>query len=242
MTDIRIFDVGGMLRDEFLGLRSKDRDCAVVIEGGAGMSIERGFAIMRDHLEGEGFKIFLETPEHLTVRAVSPVKGDLAADFVLARKDGPSSDGRHPDFVEVGTLADDLDRRDFTVNALAREVGTTTIIDRHDGLSDLATKTLRFVGEPADRIREDALRVMRALRFAVTKGFTFAPETEAALHAPEVPEMLARISEERREGELRTMFAKASTPEVLDLIGSLPTALRDAMFTGRVRLTSTLKK
>lgn len=241
-TNIRIFDVGGFIRDEILGKFSKDRDSAVVIEGAEGLSVDEGFAIMRDHLVSAGFTIFVETPEHATIRAHSPIKGELPADFVLARKDGPYSDGRRPDWVAVGTLADDLDRRDFTVNALAREVGSTKIIDRHDGIADLAAGVLRFVGKPEDRIREDALRVMRAIRFSVTKGFSFAPETAQALRDPAVPELLAAISEERREQELKNMFSNASTPLVLNVLQSLHPDLRDAMFAGRVRLTSTLKK
>lgn len=242
MTKFRIFDVGGFVRDALLGIHSKDRDCSVVIEGAGALTVDEGFAMMRDHLVSEGFTIFVETPEHGTIRANPPMKGDLPGDFVLARCEGPYSDGRRPDWVRIGTLADDLDRRDFTVNALAREVGTDVIIDRHDGLADLETRTLRFVGKPEDRIREDALRVMRAVRFAVTKGFSFSPETVAALHAPEVPELLARISEERREQELKTMFGGAPTTVVLDALSSLPADLREAMFSGRVRLTSTLKK
>lgn len=238
-TNIRIFDVGGFIRDELLGKFSKDRDSAVVIEGAEGLSVDQGFAIMRDHLVGEGFTIFVETPEHATIRAHSPIKGELPADFVLARKDGPYSDGRRPDWVAVGTLADDLDRRDFTVNALAREVGSDHIIDRHNGIADLRAGVLRFVGDPSDRIREDALRVMRAIRFSVTKGFTFAPETLEALRDPSVPALLAAISEERRADELRTMFAHAGTSVVLDVLAGLPSDLRDAMFEGRARLTTT---
>lgn len=242
MTKFRIFDVGGFIRDELLGIHSKDRDCSVVIEGAGNLTVDEGFALLRDHLVAEGFEIFVETPEHATIRANPPVKGELPADFVLARRDGPSSDGRRPDWVEVGSLADDLDRRDFTVNALAREVGTDAIIDRHNGVDDLDARVLRFVGDPEDRIREDALRVMRALRFSVTKGFTFAPETWDAICDDSVPELLSRISEERRESELKTMFSNAETPVVLDLLGSLPVALRDSIFEGRVRLTPTLKK
>jgi tRNA nucleotidyltransferase/poly(A) polymerase len=241
-TNIRIFDVGGFIRDEILGIHSKDRDSAVVIEGAEGLSVDEGFAIMRQHLMNKDFTIFVETPEHATIRAHSPIKGELPADFVLARVDGPYSDGRRPDWVKVGTLADDLARRDFTVNSLAREVGTDTIIDHHGGLGDLQAGVLRFVGKPEDRIREDALRVMRAIRFSVTKGFSFAPETTEALRGAEVPGLLAAISEERREQELKNMFSNAPTPIVLDVLQSLNPDLRDAMFAGRVRLTSTLRK
>lgn len=238
----RFFEVGGFVRDALIGVPSKDRDCSVVIENApADLTVEAGFSLLRDHLVAEGFRIFVETPEHATIRALPPVRGDLTADFVLARKDGPSSDGRRPDFVTIGTLADDLDRRDFTVNALARDCVTGELHDRHNGVGDLEARILRFVGDPMDRIREDGLRIMRALRFHVTRGFAFAPDVVDALHDPSVPALLARVSDERREAELRSMFSRADTVEVLGLFASLPRPLVDAIFAGRVRLTSTLK-
>jgi tRNA nucleotidyltransferase/poly(A) polymerase len=242
---MRTFLVGGAVRDKLLGRRTKDLDFCVEIPEMIGESVEVGFEAMREAIERDGFTVFTESPEHVTLRAKFPrghVNENMVGDFVLCREDGPSSDGRHPDWVRVADLAADLDRRDFTVNSLAIETGTDAVIDRHNGLADLAAGILRFVGDPADRIREDALRVMRAVRFSVTKGFTFAPETSEALRDPEVPALLAAISEERREAELRTMFANADTPFVLDVLSRLPVDLRDAMFAGRVRLTSTLKK
>ncbi len=238
----RFFDVGGFVRDALLGIPSKDRDCSVVIENApAGMTVDDAFGLLHNHLVATGFKVFVTTPEHATIRALPPVRGDLTADFVLARKDGPSSDGRRPDFVTIGTLADDLDRRDFTVNAMARDCITGELHDRHDGIGDLEARILRFVGDPMDRIREDGLRIMRALRFNVTRGFAFAPDVIDAMHNPEVPALLARVSEERRENELRIMFARATTLDVMDLLATLPRDLVDAIFAGRVRLTSTLK-
>lgn len=242
---MRIYQVGGSIRDSLLNLHSKDLDFSVELPDMIGGPTDEAFAVMTKHLESEGFQIFLSTPEHCTIRAMFP-KGHpnekMVGDFVLCREEGPYSDGRRPDWVRTADLAADLDRRDLTVNALAREVGTDTIIDRHNGLADLHAGVLRFVGNPADRIREDALRVMRAIRFSVTKGFTFAPETTEALRGSEVPALLAAISEERREQELKTMFSNADTPVVLDVLSGLPTDLRDAMFSGRVRLTSTLRK
>lgn len=240
----RILEVGGFVRDDLLGIPSKDRDCTVVIEGDTDrMSVERGFSLMRAHLQAQGFSIFVETPEHGTIRARPSEKGALTADFVLARREGPYSDGRRPDWVELGTLEDDLDRRDFTVNAMARDLETGEIIDRHGGMADLRSRVLRFVGDPMDRITEDALRVMRAVRFAVTKGFTLDAGAKAALADPTVPDLLAQISDERRAGELHTMFMFADTVRVLDMIShEITPELLDAMFAGSVRLTSTMKK
>lgn len=243
MTTVQIFDVGGFVRDALLGIPSKDRDCTVVIDQ-PGLTVHEGLAILRSWLAENEFTIFVDTPEHATIRALPPRNGRfgaLATDLVLARTEGPYSDGRRPDWVRVGTLRDDLKRRDFTANALARTLDGE-IIDHHDGLADLAARRLRFVGDPMTRIREDALRVMRGVRFAVTKGFILTDDAAAAICHPDVPELLAGISEERREMELRTMFANASTVDVLAALASLPTELQAAMFAGRVRLTSTLRK
>ncbi len=102
---VKIYLVGGSIRDQLLGLKSKDLDYAV--EAGS-------YEEMRDYIKENG-KIFLETPEYLTIRA--HLKNGEPADFVLCRKDGEYSDGRRPDKVTPGTLYDDLARRDFTVNA-----------------------------------------------------------------------------------------------------------------------------
>lgn len=244
---LRILQVGGCVRDDLLGVRSNDIDCTVIVNDPLpGMTVEQAFEIMRAHLTREGFRIYVETPEHATIRAQSPAgmgSGKLDADFVLARREGPYSDGRRPDWVEVGTLEDDLARRDFSVNAMARDLVTGDLVDLHGGLDDLSNRVIRFVGDPRQRIVEDALRVMRGVRFVTTMpGFGWHPDSRAALEHPDVPDLLAGISEERRETELSKMFSKCSTPRVLDVLGALPTRLREAMFAGRVRLTSTLRK
>lgn len=239
------FEVGGFVRDDLLGIPSKDRDCSMVVEDADlrdTLTVDQAFTAMRDQLVNEGFSIFEEKPDKGTVRARSPIKGELASDFVLARKEGPYSDGRRPDFVTVGSFEDDINRRDFTVNAIARDPLTGEIIDLHNGLADLETRTLRFVGDPMERITEDALRVMRAIRFTVTKGFTLDIDSLAALFDPKVPELLARISDERRDAELAQMFSLAPTTVVLGVLGDLTPELLEAIFAGSVRLTSTMKK
>ena len=123
----------------------------------------------------------VRTPEFLTIRAQVPASEakllarTKVADFVLCRKDSASGDGRRPDSVEPGTVLDDLARRDFTMNAIARDVQTGEVLDPHGGREDIKWKTLRFVGDPMTRIREDGLRVLRGLRFMITKGLRTTP-------------------------------------------------------------------
>lgn len=243
--DMEILKVGGCVRDAMLGVRTKDIDFVVVIDPETFPTIEQAFEHMVTELESASFKIFVSNPEFATLRAQFPPELQTAfggvrdADFVLSRIDGPSFDGRRPEFVSPGTLRDDLARRDFTVNAMA-ETFDGTIIDLFGGVNDLETMTLRFVGDPAERIAEDALRVIRALRFCVTKGFTMAPETREAIMAPSVPVLVSAISDERLEIELSKMLA-ADTIGTLELLSELPKDLQSAIFAGRVRLTATLK-
>lgn len=191
-----IFEVGGSIRDSFLGIKSKDRDFAVETES---------FDTMRDYILSLGGKIFLETPEHFTIRANVPNIG--SADYVLCRKEGPYSDGRHPDWVKAGTINDDLARRDFTVNAMARNVLTGEFLDPYNGREDVALRKIRCVRDAGERMREDRLRAFRAVRFCVTKGFDYVPSVGAAINYLLV-EDFASVSTERIREEISKMYAK----------------------------------
>ncbi len=248
---IRMFEVGGCVRDELLGLKPKDIDYAVEISHSPAYTVEEAFGVMTHWLEERGFKIFLRSPEYGTIRARLPEGTNRTGgyDFVLCRKDGPSSDGRRPDYVNVGTLRDDLMRRDFTVNALAREIypdegfrRDPLVHDLQSGLHDLRERRLRFVGDPIERLREDGLRALRAIRFKITKGFEFHRDTLAALLNPETATLLAGCSEERKREELDKCFAHDTRATCDVLFHMLPLELVDAIFTGDLRLMPTMKK
>ena len=232
---MEMFEVGGCVRDEMLGLRTKDVDFVVIAPS---------FDAMRAELVRQGFKTHVEKPEFVTIRAGVPEGHALRsrtkdADFVLARKDSATGDGRRPYFVEAGTLEDDLARRDFTVNAMAR-AADGTLHDPHGGRADLETMTLRFVGDPAQRITEDGLRVIRGFRFMVTKGFTPSPDTAMALTSALAVTMLAKVSTERIREELERMFA-FDTLATLEVIESMGDGMRDVIFGGSLRLSATMK-
>ena len=119
----------------------------------------------------------------------------VSAEVTTYRLDGAYHDGRHPDGVRfVRSLADDLARRDFTINAMAMdEHGAIT--DLFGGRDDLARRVIRCVGDPETRFREDALRMLRAYRFAAQLGFSLDAQTQAAICrcAP----LCAQLSRER---------------------------------------------
>ena len=224
MNDTRFWLVGGAVRDAYLGIRSKDLDFTVEAPS---------FDAMRDAVLRLGGEIFLESPEYLTIRA----RVKTAADFVLARRDGAYGDGRRPDSVEPGTIDDDLARRDFTCNAIAvlvdparlRTTGDPALLmrgavehDPHGGRGDIARGTLRAVGRASDRIAEDPLRALRALRFVLTKGMAADPELTRALIATG-PAQLATVSLDRiREEVDRCCRAPGGFAAMARLLRDLP--------------------
>lgn len=225
MTDIRMYLVGGAVRDGLLGVRSKDLDYVAVVDPELGLTIEESFDFMAQYLEDTGMTIFLRTPEFQTIRARFNGKGTDTADFVLARKEGPYTDGRHPDWVVPGTLEDDIFRRDFTINALAKD-GLGNIIDLVGGQADLEARILRAVGDPTERLKEDALRVFRAVRFSITKGFRVDDELRDAMSNLSVLDALENnIAAERIKDELHKCFAFNSAVTMRTLVLDFPALL-----------------
>jgi tRNA nucleotidyltransferase (CCA-adding enzyme) len=191
---IKIYEVGGSLRDEFLGLTSKDKDYAVEASS---------FDEMRELIVSRGAKIYVETPKYLTIRAHDPILGPQ--DFTLCRKDGEYIDGRHPETVSPGTILEDLARRDFTMNAIARNVETGEILDPCYGRIDTKAHLICSVGNPYERLREDKLRAFRALRFSVCKGMTICADLGGAIECLKSKDFCT-IPSERIYNELVKMF------------------------------------
>lgn len=207
MSKVKFYQVGGSVRDELLGLVAKDLDYAVEADS---------FDAMRAAILDRGGEIFLETPKFLTIRA--KVDGFGACDFVLCRKDGTYSDGRHPEMVTVGSVYDDLARRDFTVNAIAKKEDGT-LIDPFGGQEDLKKKRLICVGDPRERFTEDGLRILRALRFSITKELAMDESIEDLLNNEDffIPR-LKGVSIERIREELHKCFVYDSCATFTELI------------------------
>lgn len=129
------------------------------------------------------------------------------------RVDGEYTDHRHPDSVHfVGDVREDLARRDFTVNAMAYHPDTG-IVDPFGGRQDLARKTIRCVGDAPTRFDEDALRILRALRFASTKQFIIEENTSKAVH--ELCETLSGVAAERIRVELAKLLCGTGCGNIL---------------------------
>jgi tRNA nucleotidyltransferase (CCA-adding enzyme) len=137
------------------------------------------------------------------------------------------SDGRHPDLISfVGTITEDLSRRDFTMNAIAASLTDGKITDPFDGQSDIANKIIRTAGDPLDRFTEDGLRPVRALRFSAQLGFSIQKDTFSAILNPRVQQKITQVSVERFRDELVKILG-TSHPS---------TALRNMELTGVLAL------
>lgn len=158
------YAVGGCVRDLLLGLNPQDYDVATSALPEETLALFPGAV-------ATGLR-------HGTVTVT--VEGD-SYEVTTFRTDGDYADHRHPDAVRFArTLEEDLARRDFTVNAMALSADGT-LIDPFGGQEDLHRQILRCVGDPHRRFSEDALRIMRCLRFAARLGFTIAEDTESAM-------------------------------------------------------------
>lgn len=202
----KFYEVGGCVRDEIMGLKSKDIDYTVVADEQLlyrTTSPGEIFLILEAYLEEKGYHIWLSTPDCFTIRAKFPQdhkNAGITADFVLARKEVGYIPGTRKPQVIAGTLYDDLERRDFTCNAIAKaEDGT--IIDPFNGIIDIRMKTLSTPLDVKITLDDDPLRVLRAIRFSITKNFKMCTVLENAIKTYDYSKMKV-VSEERIREEL----------------------------------------
>ena len=143
------------------------------------------------------------------------MEDDCLAEVTTFRCDGSYADGRHPEQVTfVRTLAEDLSRRDFTINAMAMD-RRGNLTDLFGGLDDLQRRQIRCVGDPDVRFQEDALRMFRALRFAAQLKFSIDPNTLEAI--PRNHRLCQKLSAERVREELE----KTLLTERTDCVGQM---------------------
>ena len=169
---VEAYVVGGYVRDLFLYRPSKDID---IVSVGRGIDLAKAVA---ERL-GRGAKLSV----FARFGTAQVKKGDIELEFVGARRESYTPDSRKP-FVEDGTLQEDQERRDFTINALALCLNADRfgeLVDPFDGLDDMDNLTLRTPLDPDVTFSDDPLRMMRAIRFASQLGFFIDPDTFAAI-------------------------------------------------------------
>ena len=210
----RALIVGGAVRNTLLGQPVGDVDIATDARP------ERVAQLAR----AAGLKPVPTGIEHGTLTVVAQ---GVPFEVTTFRRD-VETDGRNATVAFSDRIEDDAARRDFTMNALYADA-TGTVLDPVDGLSDLLSRTLRFVGSPADRIREDYLRILRFFRFLAWYGDHAAPGTVEAITAERAG--LPRVSAERIGAEMRKLLAAPNPAPAMQLMaetGVLSQILPDA--------------
>lgn len=146
------------------------------------------------------------------------------------RFDGPYLDGRHPSQVRYGSLEEDIQRRDFTINGMIYDPAADRVLDLVDGQRDLERRCVRAIGKPIDRFAEDRLRMIRAVRFAAGLKFEIDPPTFAAIE--QLAATITQISWERIGDELTRILSEGGARrgfELLDQCGLLAVLLPEVV-------------
>ena len=213
----KAFFAGGCVRDELLEKEPKDYDIAT-------SATPEQVLELFPHSDAIG--------AHFGVILVK--KDGAAFEIATFRHDGSYSDGRHPDSVSFTSPENDAMRRDFTINGLFKNPLTGEIVDFVHGKVDIEERYIRAIGKPEARFQEDALRLLRAIRFSTLLEFDIEPRTWKAIQ--ENAHLLKKISVERISGEFNKILLSPQRatgiqllvdsglirhflPEVLDLIG-----------------------
>lgn len=191
------YAVGGCVRDAMLGKEPNDWDITT--------------SAMPENVKNVFNKTIDTGIKHGTVTVLIERTGYEVTTY---RIDGEYEDGRHPKSVEfTGNLIEDLRRRDFTINAMAYS-DKKGIVDAFDGIGDLERKVIKCVGNPEDRFNEDALRILRAVRFSAVLDFDIEENTKNAI--VKLAENLNKISKERIQVELEKLLM-SNHPEKLKI-------------------------
>lgn len=192
------FAVGGCVRDLLLGQEPHDWDITTSANPADIQAV---------------FKEYRTIPTGVQHGTVTVLIDRMPLEITTYRVDGTYSDNRRPDAVRFAEhLSDDLSRRDFTINAMALS-DNGTVIDEFGGRADLEQRLIRCVGDPGTRFAEDALRILRALRFAAVLDFTLDGPTAEAVHRSR--ERLQNVSAERMTAELVKLLCGPGVTDIL---------------------------
>lgn len=190
---------GGCVRDRVLGVEAKDYDIAtdarpeVVLElFDRTIAVGARFGVIIVVIDGAQFEV------------------------TTFRADAPYLDGRHPSAVRYGTIEEDARRRDFTIGGMFFDPAAGRVIDLVGGVRDLRAGVIRAIGDPRERLAEDRLRMLRAVRFAARLGFEIEPATFEAIR--EAAPRIGDISAERIGQELAMILTEGGAARGLDLM------------------------
>jgi len=198
--------VGGCVRDLLLGISPQDYDIATSAHPDQVMSLFPNTIAV-----GAQFGVVL------VVIGDSDGSKPIQVEVATYRSDVGYSDGRHPDAVRYSqTAEEDVQRRDFTINGLLLDPFTHEVLDYVGGRSDLERRSIRTIGNPQQRFREDKLRMMRAVRFAARLAYQIEPGTLSAIR--ELAREIHQVSRERIRDELDKMLTEGQARRCFELL------------------------
>lgn len=209
---VEAYLIGGFVRDKLLGRETMDADfvCAGDAIELAKQTAKQFYPVPQvDHYKNFGtahIRVNLINNDEASRSGLEQGGGVFDIEFVGARKESYHTDSRKPD-VEPGSIKDDQDRRDFTINALAISLNKNDfgkLVDPFHGVNDLSAKIIRTPLEPSHTFSDDPLRMMRAIRFATQLGFTIEEKTWQGIK--DSAERIKIISQERITDELNKII------------------------------------
>ncbi len=187
------FFAGGCVRDELLDREPKDYDIAT------------------DAFPEEVEALFPRTlPIGKSFGVIAVMEGKEMVEVATFREEAGTLDGRHPETITFSAAKEDALRRDFTINGMFYDPVKKQLHDYIHGKRDLKKKVISAIGNPAERFHEDHLRMLRAIRFTHTLGFTLEPKTEAAIS--NLAHLITKISVERIESEFTRTLTDSPKP------------------------------
>jgi poly(A) polymerase len=190
---------GGCVRDFVLGLEPNDWDIATSAEP---KQIESIFP----H----------SVPVGKYFGVITVIQGGESFEVATFRTDGEYKDGRKPSSIRFSSMKEDALRRDLTINGMFYDISKMCVVDYVGGQDDLSQKKIQFIGSADDRIKEDHLRILRAIRFSLRLGFSIEPTTMDAIR--KYAHLLNKISSERIRDELDKIFSNGKWSEALQLL------------------------
>ena len=199
---------GGCVRDLLLGREPKDYDVATTARP---EQVRELFGHRRTLAVGASFGVIVVVPPRDS--------GAGQVEVATFRTEGPYQDGRRPESVAFCTPEEDARRRDFTINGMFYDPIDARVLDFVGGEADLAARVLRAIGDPHARMREDKLRLLRAVRFTATLDFTLDETTAAAVR--EMADEIVVVSQERIAQELRRMLVDPHRRRAIELCESV---------------------
>lgn len=216
LNKVRFYRVGGYVRDGLLNLKHNDIDYCVEA---------KSYDDMIDAIKLRGEDIVYMNPELQTAKTK---QNNHQIDYVLCRKESDYIDNHKPSKVTIGTLYDDLSRRDFTINSIAIDEDNN-YIDYFGGLNDINNRVIKCVGNTKEKLIEDPIRILRAFRFLIKlPDFNLDIKIIDFINNPELINIIKLISKDLIRNELELWF-KYDTIKTMVMLNKYPLLL-EAIF------------